>query len=79
MLDCFYLVAYGLPVEQDLFLQKLKQTWREELEVLNVWLLRWTRSLSKKRKKNSVRIVALPAVFLGVCSCLDLPLVLWAH
>lgn len=42
-----YLVAYGLSVKQNFFLQKLKKTWREELEVLDIWLLRGTRSLGK--------------------------------
>lgn len=40
-----YLVAYGFSVKEDFFLQEFKKTWREELEVLDIWLLGRTRSL----------------------------------
>lgn len=43
-----YLVANGFPVKEDFFLQEFKKTWREELEVLNIWLLGRSRSLEDR-------------------------------
>lgn len=40
-----YLVANGFSVEKNFFLQEFKKTRREELKVLDIWLLGRTRRL----------------------------------
>lgn len=49
-----YLVPYRFPVKENFLFQKLKKTWREELEVLDIWLLGGPRSLGNGVKQTNV-------------------------
>lgn len=54
-----YLVANGFSVEENFFLQEFKKTRREELKVLDIWLLGRTRRLGDRvQTMNIITILA---------------------